>query len=110
MSGCIFCDIVAGRLSSTIVYQDDTVVAFKDVNPMAPTHVLIIPRDHYVTIRDIPDEALIGHLFTVANRVAADLGLESFRYVINTGSQAGQTVFHLHLHLLGGRYMGWPPG
>ena len=110
MSKCIFCEIAAGRMSANILYQDETVVAFKDINPQAPTHVLIIPKQHYESIREVQDEALIGHLFTVANKVAADLGVASFRYVINPGSQAGQTVFHLHLHLMGGRYMAWPPG
>lgn len=110
MSTCIFCEIAAGRMNANIVYQDDTVVAFKDINPQAPTHILIIPKTHYESIKEVQDEALIGNLFTVANKVAADLGIGSFRYVINTGSQAGQTVFHLHLHLMGGRYMAWPPG
>ncbi len=109
MSTCIFCDIAAGRMNADIVFQDETVVAFRDINPQAPIHVLVIPKRHYESIKAV-DETLIGHLVSVANQVAADLGIASFRYVINTGNQAGQTVFHLHLHLLGGRYMAWPPG
>ncbi len=85
-------------------------MAFKDLSPQAPVHVLIIPKDHYASIKEITDEQLIGHLFTAAKTVAKDLGLTDYRTVINTGAEAGQTVFHLHLHLLGGRAMTWPPG
>jgi histidine triad (HIT) family protein len=110
MNHCIFCKIASGGVNADFLFQDDRVVAFKDINPQAPTHVLIIPKDHYESIKEITDEGLIGHLFTAAKSVAKTLGLTDYRLVINTGPQAGQSVFHLHLHLLGGRVMHWPPG
>jgi histidine triad (HIT) family protein len=110
MSDCIFCKIQAGEFNTEFLYEDDRVVAFKDLSPQAPVHVLIIPRAHYDSIKAIDDESLTGHLFTAANKVAEKLGLTDYRCVINTGPQAGQTVFHLHLHLLGGRDLQWPPG
>lgn len=110
MSDCIFCKIARGEMGGDLVHEDDLVVAFRDINPQAPTHIQIIPRDHFVSIKEMGDENLIGHLFTVGNSIAEKLGLDSFRYVINTGGDAGQAVFHVHLHLLGGRKMTWPPG
>jgi len=110
MSDCIFCKIQAGDFNTEFLFEDDRVVAFKDLSPQAPVHVLVIPRNHYESVNAIDDEALTGHLFTAAKKVAEKLGLTDYRCVINTGPQAGQTVFHLHLHLLGGRDMGWPPG
>jgi histidine triad (HIT) family protein len=110
MSYCAFCRIAGSGASANFLFEDDRVVAFKDINPQAPTHVLVIPKDHYESIKDITDEGLIGHLFTAAKEVAKKLGLTDYRLVINTGPQAGQSVFHLHLHLLGGRIMHWPPG
>jgi histidine triad (HIT) family protein len=110
MSYCAFCRIAGEGSNANILFEDDRVVAFKDINPQAPTHVLVIPKDHYESIKDITDEGLIGHLFTAAKEVAKTLGLKDYRLVINTGPQAGQSVFHLHLHLLGGRTMHWPPG
>jgi histidine triad (HIT) family protein len=110
MSYCAFCRIAVSGSNANILFEDDRVVAFKDINPQAPTHVLVIPKDHYESIKDITDEGLIGHLFTAAKEVANKLGLTDYRLVINTGPQAGQSVFHLHLHLLGGRIMHWPPG
>lgn len=97
-----------------ILYEDDTVVAFEDVNPQAPVHVLIVPRKHIATNLDLgpEDKPIIGHLFTVANRIAREKGIDQrgFRLVMNTNAEAGQSVFHIHLHLLGGRPMHWPPG
>jgi histidine triad (HIT) family protein len=110
MNDCIFCKIAKGEMGSDLVHEDDRVVAFRDINPQAPVHIQIIPRDHFVSIKEMGDEGLIGHLFSVGNSIAEKLGLDSFRYVINTGSDAGQAVFHVHLHLLGGRKMTWPPG
>ena len=110
MGDCIFCKIANGEIDGDLVYEDDQVVAFRDINPQAPVHVQIIPRSHFVSIKEMDDEGLMGHLLTVGNSVAKKLGIDSFRYVINTGKEAGQAVFHVHLHLLGGRTMNWPPG
>ena len=110
MSYCTFCRIASEGSNANILFEDDRVLAFKDISPQAPTHVLVIPKNHYESIKDITDESLIGHLFTAAKEVAKTLGLTDYRLVINTGAQAGQSVFHLHLHLLGGRTMHWPPG
>lgn len=114
MSDCLFCGIVEGKIKGNIVYQDDSVVAFKDVNPKAPVHVLIIPRKHVVGVLDLTaeDGAVIGHIFAVAARLAREQGIadSGFRVVVNSGADAGQSVFHLHYHLLGGRRMTWPPG
>lgn len=110
MSDCIFCKIAAGAFNTPFVYEDDQVVAFRDIQPQAPVHIIIIPRAHTPSIREMDDETRVGHLFTVANTVAKRLGVSDFRLVINAGEQAGQSVFHLHLHLLAGRAMTWPPG
>jgi histidine triad (HIT) family protein len=107
---CIFCKIASGKLNTELLFEDDRVVAFNDVNPQAPHHVLIIPRSHFESIKPIDDENLIGHMFSAAKQTADKLGLSDYRLVINTGPKAGQSVFHLHLHLLGGRPMTWPPG
>lgn len=110
MSNCVFCKVAKGEFNTEFLFKDDRIVAFKDLDPQAPTHVLIIPRDHYASIKDVRDETLVGHLFTAAKKVAEKLGIKDYRLVINTGPEAGQSVFHLHIHLLGGRVMGWPPG
>lgn len=110
MEDCIFCRIANGELNTEFLFKDEKVLAFADLYPQAPIHALIIPRSHFRTIKDIEDEQLIGHLFSAGRMVAKNLGLEEYRFVINTGEQAGQTVFHLHIHLLGGRQMNWPPG
>ncbi len=110
MSDCVFCKIAAGEFNTEFLFQDDQVVAFKDLSPQAPVHVLVIPKAHSESVKGMDDHALIGHLFFAAKQVAKDLGLTDFRLVINTGAQAGQTVFHTHLHVLGGRPMTWPPG
>ena len=114
MSECLFCKIAAGEIPAEIVYESDTALAFRDINPKAPTHVLIIPREHVSTINDIEDEhqALVGSLFTAAKEIAADEGLadDGYRAVMNCNEAAGQSVFHIHLHLLGGRNLDWPPG
>ncbi len=114
MSECIFCRIAAGTISSKVVYQDDKAVAFEDVNPQAPVHLLVIPRKHVVSLGDMDstDGDLLGHLLLICAKVAKDrkLGSSGFRVVTNTGPEAGQSVLHVHLHVLGGRHMGWPPG
>jgi histidine triad (HIT) family protein len=111
---CLFCKIISGDIPSNKVYSDDYVYAFHDINPAAPTHVLVIPRKHLSAVNDRSEEhePLLGALMAAANRIVVQLGLEEsgFRYVINTGSHGGQTVFHLHLHILGGRPLTWPPG
>ena len=114
MSDCLFCGVVEGKIKGNIVYQDDSVVAFKDINPKAPVHVLIIPRRHVAGVLDLnaDDGAMIGHIFEIAARLAREQGIadSGFRVVVNSGADAGQSVFHLHCHLLGGRRMTWPPG
>ena len=110
MRHCEFCRIAAGELNAAFLFEDDRVVAFKDINPQAPVHVLVIPKNHYDSIKEMTDEGLTGHLFTAAKTVAEKLAITDYRLVINTGVGAGQSVFHIHLHLLGGRIMHWPPG
>lgn len=112
MSDCIFCRIVAGEIPSKKVFEDEQLVAFEDVSPKAPTHVLVVPRRHIARLSDASpgDEALLGALTSRAAAIARDRGLSDFRLVVNNGEGAGQSVFHLHFHLLGGRGMGWPPG
>lgn len=114
MADCLFCKIIAGEIPGTVVYQNDHVVALKDINPQAPTHVLVVPRRHIATLNDLSaaDDALVGEMVRAAAAIAkknghADAG---YRTVFNTNADAGQTVFHIHLHLLGGRKMTWPPG
>lgn len=111
---CPFCQIAAGILPAKIFYQDEKVVAFDDLYPKAPQHKLIIPRKHIATLNDLTeaDGDLVGHMFLVAKNIASDLGIaeNGYRTIINCNAGAGQTVFHLHLHLLGGRTMKWPPG
>ncbi|SEF74357.1 histidine triad (HIT) family protein [Caloramator fervidus] len=111
---CIFCKIVNGIIKSDIVYEDDKVVAFKDINPVAPVHVLIVPKKHIESAMDLNGEDfnIIGHIFSVAKKLSKDLGIDKdgFRIVNNCGRAGGQTVMHIHFHLLGGRDMQWPPG
>jgi histidine triad (HIT) family protein len=112
VSDCIFCRIAQGEAPARIVYQDEDVTAFHDLNPQAPVHILIIPNRHIASVAQAgsDDEPALGRLFTAARYVAEEFGATDYRLVINSGSQAGQSVFHLHMHLLGGRRMGWPPG
>lgn len=114
MDTCLFCKIAERRTPAKIVYEDETVLAFEDIRPRAPTHLLIIPRAHLQSLDALTpeDEAVMGHLDTVAAELARQRGLQrtGYRLVINTGPHAGQSVFHIHLHLLGGRAMAWPPG
>ena len=114
MAPCLFCSIVNHEINASIVYEDDRVVAFNDINPQAPTHVLIVPRRHIASLNDMSadDNALVGELVRRAATIAKDRGISAggFRTVFNTNRDAGQTVHHIHLHLLGGRTMHWPPG
>lgn len=112
MSDTLFARIARGEVPADVVYEDDRALAFRDIAPQAPTHVLVIPRKpiQRLSEADPDDESLLGHLMTVAARVAEQEGLEDFRVVVNNGAGAGQTVFHLHLHVLGGRSLSWPPG
>ena len=111
---CLFCKILNGEIPAEIIYESDTSIAFRDINAKAPTHVLVIPRKHISTINDIEvhDEAVIGSLYTAAREIAAQEGIaeDGYRTVMNCNESAGQMVFHIHLHVLGGRRMDWPPG
>lgn len=109
---CLFCKIISGDIPGDFVHQDDSCVVLRDINPQAPMHVLVIPREHLESLDDASqkEEGLLGHLLRVGARVANEQGHESYRTVINTGPGAGQSVFHLHVHVLGGRSMNWPPG
>ena len=114
MTDCIFCKIASGEIPGDIIYQDDEVLAFRDLGPQAPTHALVIPKKHISTINDIQSEdaELAGKLFLAAKKVAEIDGIaeSGYRTVMNCNKEAGQNVFHIHLHVLGGRAMGWPPG
>lgn len=111
---CIFCKIAAGQIPSKKAYEDEQVLAFYDINAQAPVHVLIIPKKHVPSVLalQLEDDALLGHMFRVAQKLAAELGVAEtgFRLVYNTGVDAGQSVLHIHMHLLGGRELAWPPG
>ena len=114
MTDCIFCRIARGEIPARIALKDDNAIAFHDLNPQAPTHVLVIPRRHIVSLAEVvpADDALLGQLLRAARRVADITGIAQtgFRTVINSGTQVGQSVFHVHVHVLGGRPMAWPPG
>ena len=114
MKDCLFCRIIAGEIPGAIVHQDDELVAFKDINPQAPLHLLIVPRRHIPTVNDLTpdDDALVGSMFRRAAALAKEHGYDGrgYRTLFNTNREAGQTVFHIHLHLLAGRGLGWPPG
>jgi histidine triad (HIT) family protein len=111
---CLFCRIIAGEIPSKKVYEDEHAFAFHDINPQAPTHVLIVPKKHIASLNEASkdDQALLGHLTLIASKLADQLGVVAggYRTVINSGAGAGQSVWHIHIHLLGGRALGWPPG
>ena len=111
---CLFCSVIEKKIPSKIVYEDDQVLAFEDIHPQAPVHILIIPRKHISTVLEATpgDNALLGHMFQTANLIAKERNIaeDGFRLVMNCNREAGQTVFHIHLHLLAGRTMRWPPG
>lgn len=114
--GCLFCNVVEKKIDSEILYEDEHAIAFRDIRPVAPTHVLVVPRKHVAATRALgatpEDAALIGNVMLAAKSVAAKLGLEKggYRLVVNDGDDAGQSVHHIHVHVLGGRPMAWPPG
>jgi histidine triad (HIT) family protein len=114
MTDCLFCKLVAGQIPAAIVYEDERLIAFKDINPQASTHVLVIPRRHIATLNDLgpDDDGLVGELVRRAAAIAREQGHaeRGYRVLFNCNADAGQTVFHIHLHLLGGRKLGWPPG
>jgi histidine triad (HIT) family protein len=114
MNDCLFCKIRDGDIPADLVYENDDVLAFRDVNPQAPTHVLIVPKKHIATVNDLDetDVRLSGEMYLAAKSIAASEGIDEdgYRLVVNCNSRAGQTVFHIHMHLLGGRAMTWPPG
>ena len=108
---CLFCKIAAGEVPADVVRETDDTVAFRDINPQAPTHVLVIPRKHSANVGELAaDQSLLTAVMREAAAVAADANLDSYRLLFNTGREAGQTVFHVHAHVLGGRGMSWPPG
>lgn len=105
---CVFCDVVAGKFGTTFLHEDEVCVAFQDLKPMAPTHILVVPREHHAKLEEASgEEAMLGRLLAVAGKLVKDRG---FRVIVNNGADAGQTVYHLHLHVLAGRHFGWPPG
>jgi len=112
MSDCLFCKIIAGDIPSKKVYEDDLCYAFYDIDPQAPVHFLVIPKAHIQSVSAVTEEnaPIVGHIFSVIAKLAKELGMESYRVVSNIGAQAGQSVFHLHFHVLSGRDMTWPPG
>ena len=114
MNECIFCKIANREIPAKVVYEDDIALAFDDINPQAPVHVLLIPKEHYASLNDIPEEKkdLLGHLLLKARHVAQQKGVKEngYRIVLNTAKDSGQDVFHIHFHVLGGRRMNWPPG
>lgn len=109
---CLFCAIVAGEIPASKIMENEKVLAFNDINPQAPTHVLVIPKSHVENVAELSklDPEILSELFTVAHQIASEKSLTGYRTVFNTGADAGQTVFHAHLHLLGGRALQWPPG
>lgn len=112
MSDCLFCKIANGDIPSNKVYEDELCLAFYDIDPQAPTHFLVIPKPHIGSVSEVTEDnaAVVAHIFAVISKVTKQLGLDSYRVVSNIGEQAGQSVFHLHFHVLGGRDMTWPPG
>jgi histidine triad (HIT) family protein len=111
---CIFCKIIYKEIPAAVVYEDEHILAFKDINPQAPVHILLIPKNHFATLNDLTEDnnEVIGHIFSKARAIAADMGIKErgYRIVLNTEKESGQEVFHIHFHLLGGRRMTWPPG
>lgn len=112
MEACIFCKIAAGELPAKEVYRDEEIVAIEDLNPRAPAHILVMPCKHFATLHDLTagDREFVGRLFEVATRIGRERGSRGYRLVVNTGADGGQTVDHVHVHVLAGRHMTWPPG
>ena len=113
MEDCLFCKIVKKEIPSEIVFENDNLIAFEDINPQAPTHILIIPKEHFASLKEIPEDkkGILAELLLGARQIAEEKGLSrGYRIVLNTGKESGQAVFHIHFHLLSGRQMAWPPG
>ena len=114
MNDCIFCKIVSGDIPSTKIFEDEQVIAFRDINPQAPTHVLVVPKQHIPGVNELTeaDEALVGHVYGVIAKLVRELGIDEsgYRVVVNSGADGQQSVPHLHFHVLGGRLLAWPPG
>ncbi|MBD3413271.1 MAG: HIT domain-containing protein [Candidatus Aminicenantes bacterium] len=114
MKDCIFCKIVNNEIPAEKVYEDDDILAFEDINPKAPVHILLIPKQHFASLNEIPKDQkeILSHLMLTARKIASEkkIGKKGYRIVLNTGKDSGQEVFHIHLHLFGGRRMTWPPG
>ncbi len=112
MTGCIFCKVAAGEIAATVVKRADGLLAFQDINPQAPTHLLVIPQEHVGSLNEVEDAKLLGRMLGFARDLAREVGIaeRGYRVVVNTNADGGQTVAHLHLHVLGGRAMHWPPG
>ncbi|HDZ27777.1 hypothetical protein LCGC14_0683420 [marine sediment metagenome] len=114
MEDCIFCKIINKKIPASIVFEDEKIIAFNDINPQAPIHILLIPREHFTSLNDIPEEKknILSHLLLKARQIAQEKGIaeKGYRIVLNTEKDSGQEVFHLHFHLFGGRRMHWPPG
>jgi len=107
---CIFCKIAAKEIPSNLIYEDEHVIAFNDLNPQAPVHFLVVPKKHYDSMNDIKESGVFGQIFSAVPKIADKLGIKEYRTVVNTGSSAGQTVFHIHVHVMAGRNFGWPAG
>ncbi len=110
MKDCIFCKIANKEIPSSLVYEDEYTVAFNDLSPQAPTHILVIPKKHFESLNELDEEKIMSALFVAVKNVVKKLNIKEYRTVINTGESAGQTVFHIHLHILAGRPLKWPPG
>jgi len=109
-SDCIFCKIANKEIPSDLIYEDENVAAFKDLNPQAPVHFLVIPKKHYSSLNDIENTEVYGEIFSAISKITKKLGINEYRTVINTGKSAGQTVFHIHVHVMAGREFSWPAG
>ena len=109
-SDCIFCKIANKEIPSNFIYEDENVVAFNDLNPQAPVHFLVIPKNHYSSLNDIKDQKVFGDIFSAIPKITEKVGIKEYRTVVNTGASAGQTVFHIHVHVMAGREFTWPAG
>ena len=109
-SDCIFCKIANKEIQSNLIYEDENVVAFNDLNPQAPVHFLVIPKKHYASMNEVESQEAFGQIFSAVPKITAKLGIKEYRTVVNTGESAGQTVFHIHVHVMAGRKFAWPAG
>ncbi len=110
MSDCIFCKIANKEIPTDLIYEDENVAAFNDLNPQAPVHFLVIPKKHYASLNEIDSSEVLGNIFSAVPKITKKLGIKEYRTVINTGESAGQTVFHIHVHVMAGRKFNWPAG